>query len=127
MSDAKESLDKHGSRHLTCRIPRPLPHMGVAGTCLAHDEPAHQHLPKDPVQGGSLDAHLSASTLNLHHAHGSIFRITSQDLTFPWGPVIKTYLPRCADGLQAIVYKTLQGTMPNQTTCVQRCLIHSTT
>lgn len=97
--DAKEPLDKHWSRRLMCRIPWPLPHVGVAWTCLVHDEPAHQHLPKDPVQGGSLDAHLSASTLNLctrlRHmvpSSGSHLRTC----TFPWGPVIKMQLPRCA-------------------------------
>ena len=38
---------------------------GCGLTCLVQDKPAHWHLPKDPVQGGSLDAHLSTSTLNL--------------------------------------------------------------
>ena len=90
--------------------------------------------PSAPPQGSSSGGLSGCSPVRQHtestytlKAHGASSGSRLRTCTFPWGPVIKMQLPRCAGGLQATVYKTLQGTMPNQTTCVQRCLIQNTT
>ena len=112
--------------------------VGSHGHCLTWLWPdlsgAGQASPLAPPQGSSSGGLSGCSPVHQHtestytlKAHGASSGSRLRTCTFPWGPVIKMQLPRCAGGLQATIYKTLQGTMPNQTTCVQRYLIQNTT